>query len=1063
MPGPPEGAMTSQVEDWGEGGDFDLTHQADPDPDARVLSAPSDDRGADSDDWDVDLGHDAQPVVSNLAAPDDEDEDQTDTIKLSNAAGSALKLMLDAQRSGPNSGIVTQLGSRSTVASADDVDDDWGADLEIPDSLPFDLNALHQRRASFTSDLEGEEPFASASASTTTSTSYKSNLGISTDFTDPECSPKKGAGGGASTSDSSATSLLCPSYQFRGRGDAASLGQEADSETDIEQDFELDPSLDTLSLSPAVSRKRSRATLDHEGLLWGDENHKRSPSPGPKGTLSRSQSHSSNLGDGVNGPAAFGAESDADDEHEDLLDGLVLDGSVFEVDAASTDPKAAIEITETLEAILNVRRAGEPSDGGPSCRQSDGPVESEADLAGGLIITDDLDLSPSRLSNNKLSYRTRSRGPLPAGPSHSRSVLVRHPSLPAASSSTSSASSSTFSHLWLGRETASRPSASTNLSVPTRGEVFSPHARQRTLSQLSSSTSLTQSSEAGPSQQHGHAQPRPRAPKGKGLQYKRSASDLQQKMTDSPAPQNRARNKGLARKRSLPSLADRFRQQGRPSSSGSTAPAGGPSVLSTRTPSSFSSRLTASTAASRARAAETAADILARMAKDSPPPPLPGTSPAGASSRSLATMSRATARVRPSTADDGSPSRRAQSPHPLRQGRVSSPLVQSPPSTHFLRRTAAYGDGAELDAIEDLPSTTGASSISRSRPERPPRSGSNESASRGHRGRSKPPSKPGLIKPLGASSITQKTVKGMRWNPKTLRWDGNEGALREFDSVVQSSVRPALISQLTGSSTNSALASLSGYTSPVLQDSSSLITNIACGVKMVGDMIFDPIQMKWVHRNCEEDAEVFAQFEEEGFSSEGAFGPQSEAQVASCSRSVGSECGSDMRPDASAKGNSSWDVESTIRARKMRSGPLAGRLEERWSPSLCEATKLIRSPGGPRGARLPTRVEAAVAQAVKSGSMPNLEHVDEALWNSCLEAEARHRSEVHSFLPRTSSSSSQLQTQKHVSALSGALEYAPTMGEIERPRPHLYHLQRIARGLGKGSDPPMMATRSRGQ
>ncbi|KAN0065741.1 hypothetical protein ACQY0O_000871 [Thecaphora frezii] len=1056
-PGDPVAAPGNDIEAWDEG-DFELNDKDivfHPSPTTQLQhrrdgpSHADEPGGADAASWDEGLGDDANPTIIHPPAQDgsrtedDDVDDHTDTIKLSDAAGSALKHMIEAQRSGQCPSLIAQLGGGGISTEHAHEGDDWDADLEIPDSLPFDAQGLLRRRGSFTSDLEGDGP--SASASTSTSTSYKSMLGLSTDFTDPETSPRRapqkqasGASASASTASSTASSLLSPAYQFRGRGDAASLGQEADSETDIEHDFDLDPDLDKLSLSPAVSRQRSHPALDQEKLLWGEDPGARSPSPEP----SRSRSRSSD--GGIDPPqdqvghhdedpassAQFTAESDADDEHEDLLDGLVLEGSVFEMEATSGDAKPIKQMTEKLEALLNVKRAGELPEAGSSQQRSDAPIESEADLAGGLVITDDLDLSPSRLSSNKLTYRTRSRGPSQASFGVSRGMPTRQPSLPASSSS------STLSHLW-SHHWGSRMPPLNNLSVPSRSEIFSPHARQRTLSQISASTSAGYPSEMSTSGS------RPRIPRSKGLQYKRSASDLQQKAADSPAPQHRARTKGLTRKRSLPSLADRFRQQGRPTSSSGSA--SGSTLTAPRPPSSFSSRITASTAASRARAAETAADILARMAKDgSTPPPSSPNGSVSAASRALSVATRGLTRGRPNTVNDCSPSHhRARSPHPLRQERVSSPLVQGPASAHFLRRTAAYGDGAELDSIEDLPSTS--TSAARARPERPARTGSNDSASRGPRTRTKQQSKPGLIKPLGASSVSQKVVKGMRWNPRALRWEGNESALRDFDSVVQISTRPALISQLTGSSTSSALASLSGYSSPVLQDSGSLITNIACGVKMVGDMIFDPLQMKWIHRNCEEDAEVFAQFEEEGFSSEAGSNQLLDPHAASL-RGIGSDCGSEARSEA-ARGNPSWDVESTIRARKMRSGNFGGRLDERWSPASSEASKLPRSPG-PRGLKLVSKVEAAVVHAIKTGTNPELDNVDEGLWRACLEAETRHRSEVQTFLPRS--------VQMHTHGSSASLEYAPSLEEIEKPRPHLYHLQKIARGLskGKGSGAP---------
>lgn len=85
----------------------------------------------------------------------------------------------------------------------------------------------------------------------------------------------------------------------------------------------------------------------------------------------------------------------------------------------------------------------------------------------------------------------------------------------------------------------------------------------------------------------------------------------------------------------------------------------------------------------------------------------------------------------------------------------------------------------------------------------------------------------------------------MKWNPQTLRWEGNEHALRDFDAVTSSSTRPALITQLTGSSIGS----------PVGAGSLA-----AAGARVVGNMIFDPTRMCWISRLPpeEDEPDVFA-------------------------------------------------------------------------------------------------------------------------------------------------------------------------------------------------------------
>jgi hypothetical protein len=90
--------------------------------------------------------------------------------------------------------------------------------------------------------------------------------------------------------------------------------------------------------------------------------------------------------------------------------------------------------------------------------------------------------------------------------------------------------------------------------------------------------------------------------------------------------------------------------------------------------------------------------------------------------------------------------------------------------------------------------------------------------------------------------ITVPVVGEMKWNPQTLRWEGNEHVLRDFDAATGKSLRPALITHLTGSSIGSPVSSF------------------AAGARLVGNMIFDPSRMCWISTlPAEEDEpDVFA-------------------------------------------------------------------------------------------------------------------------------------------------------------------------------------------------------------
>lgn len=82
----------------------------------------------------------------------------------------------------------------------------------------------------------------------------------------------------------------------------------------------------------------------------------------------------------------------------------------------------------------------------------------------------------------------------------------------------------------------------------------------------------------------------------------------------------------------------------------------------------------------------------------------------------------------------------------------------------------------------------------------------------------------------------------MKWNPKTLRWEGNENALSAFDAPIAKSIRPALITQLTGSIMGS----------PTCRSTP--------GARKVGNMIFDPSRMCWISDAQDDEVDVFADF-----------------------------------------------------------------------------------------------------------------------------------------------------------------------------------------------------------
>lgn len=98
----------------------------------------------------------------------------------------------------------------------------------------------------------------------------------------------------------------------------------------------------------------------------------------------------------------------------------------------------------------------------------------------------------------------------------------------------------------------------------------------------------------------------------------------------------------------------------------------------------------------------------------------------------------------------------------------------------------------------------------------------------------------------------------MTWNPTTLRWEGNESVLRDFDNIpLSTSARPALITHFSGAAGFPSSSSLSTI-SPTTGASGSGLPmthghNANQGtIRIVGDMRFDPEKMCWVSLGEEE-------------------------------------------------------------------------------------------------------------------------------------------------------------------------------------------------------------------
>ncbi|KAK7694900.1 hypothetical protein QCA50_002088 [Cerrena zonata] len=630
----------------------------------------------------------------------------------------------------------------------------------------------------------------------------------------------------------------------------------------IDEDFEdglaLPDDLTQLSLRPlSLKTQSSKSSLE-----WGEKDQTSS---------SQSSDAPSSLGFADSYPssnytsASLPETETEDDDDEGDLEGLVIPSGLFESGQSG----------KKLAKLLEAKKKTAYDDD----RVKIASPDPEDDFEMGLVLDDDSELSATKLLQ---TAQQKSQRVLVPAITRSKSVPprtappTRPPSRPKFDRAKSPSNPPVSSAQQLRRLNAPpsppRPS-------PARSQTYS----QAVTSAPSSSFSFL-------------------APKPGSLRIQKSHSGLKP-----PSPTS---TRKLARKASLPALSDSVQ----PEASGSGSASGAPSA-----------RYETPTASSRAKTHTNSTGRLTHLDYNVPPtrPSTPSSNPVALRLTMPTSSSRLKARPPISSVFPGSatstvapPLPRSTSPSPFARtpsrppsrpksrtssGTSNSPIPQPPKVLKRPKRPKTYGDGTELDGIEDLPlnrekeskyrvapkgygnrvpgasyakvAESAASSSSKGTLRRtrkrdlsfgsdvansaPPsktlkRTGRLESTSRHTEGelfvKKKSPTspnqtkrKPTLIRNLGGSNAP-KVVGEMKWNPQTLRWEGNDQALRDFDAAVGTSTRPALITHLTGSSIGSPVGSL------------------ASGARVVGNMIFDPSRMCWISTLPpeEDEPDVFA-------------------------------------------------------------------------------------------------------------------------------------------------------------------------------------------------------------
>lgn len=1029
--------MSPPLEDWDKDGDFDFSENDEETgersssllgrsvgllDDERAPASSSLARGEEGDfTWDADFGdEDVDGVV---------DEDQVETIKLSSVAGSTLAQLAqlsaakrNAHAESPNAdglsefaGTVTQLGrsnfANSKLAPRVDTEGggDWDEDLEIPDVFP---NRLLRRPASFASDIETGTPSLGSTIGSMSEGTSQGTRSDSLGLTDPEGMPSSHAGPStpskkeaySSSTSSNASSLMSPprtghfpvSITSKSPGHPDWEGQGGD-----EADFVLAPEVQRLSLSPAMIKKPTDRPLDQQQrILWdsGDE----------------AKSLAVNRRIGASSPSASGASTDAEEgalEGEDMLDGLEFPDHIFGESDRGKGKTAdtALAVSARLEALLDARR------GKGFVQNQDRhlkPDTSDHDIAAGLVITDDMDLSPSRLKAKSLRYKLRQQArqtspqsaPSPSIPTAPRAMLkgMGRPTPPRAPSA--------YSH---GGGHAQGTSAR---AMKSHDETRANSAARRPIS---------------PAVER-------KAPVSTNVG--RSVSNVQERSSSAPR----------GAKPSPPSVRSSMPVRA-PSRADSID---GSSIAPARpsTPSSFQQE----GAGAKRRA------------------------PAGHSSAKRYTMPTNASRAKQSLTD---------SPTISSLGDLSVQPMATPTLMRLPKRARPYGDGRELDSFDDLPTTnldrpygssssrstgaatsandpgqkqlqspfadTSATAASGREQSTTPSDGTasvannNTRPGRNRRSSRKKQKQPYLIRNLAGASMGPRIVGDMRWNPSRQQWEGNEREMKDFDNALQSSARPALITQLSplsastimqGTITQSLWSGQSDQQTPqrpmalgtrVLSKSSpqSADGQSPGGVRIVGDMVFDPIQLKWTHKSGIEEPDPFAEEEEEEEESRGV------AQTA------GYKALEDDRleiysndDDAPFLRESSFPIETASNwARRTRSTEQLGRTRGSERSSVAPASSQF---GRVTSATIPPATSSASpprkssqwqsltdqtyqlfgeALSPEAGEFKDKKEVvpgllktrgvSDKLWKECIAAEERHRAEMHGFLPPVTQSS----------------------------------------------------------
>ena len=274
-------------------------------------------------------------------------------------------------------------------------------------------------------------------------------------------------------------------------------------------------------------------------------------------------------------------------------------------------------------------------------------------------------------------------------------------------------------------------------------------------------------------------------------------------------------------------------------------------------------------------------------------------------------------------------------------------------------------------------------------------------------------------------------IGDMRWNPATMRWEGNDSALRGFDSPLYSA-RPALITQLTGSS-------MGGVGSPT----SSLLS----GARIVGNMIFDPTKMCWINRFADDEPDPFAGLDEDE-DKDATLGKRGGTVFRARSNTGNLGAPSLGTPLETVAGSPARSAASRSSHRTHHNTTSESEAESVIRPSSSARSSMVYQDdeddrdevaSGSAGIGSPERIRrAAMTRGASTSPVPG---VDTAMVEACHIAEARHRAEMRGWFPRRRavSSASRNTAQRRLGMLSDGVDDPDVLD-----RSYLYEIRTLA-------------------